>query len=337
MQNTLIIGGAGYIGTALSDYLLKNDYRLKVLDNCIYNNNETIINNIKDKNYEFIFGDMCKIQDIEIAIKNVSKVIILSGLVGDPITKKYPKEANLINLEKMKSLIDFLYEQDLKNLIFVSTCSNYGFMDESMLADEDTELKPLSLYAEAKVSVEKYILEKFNKSNTVATILRFATAFGLSSRMRFDLTINEFTRKLALGESPDVYDAETWRPYCHVNDFARLIKLILETKEEKVYNQVFNSGGDINNYTKQGIINKILEYLPDSNVKYVTEGSDPRNYRVSFQKIRNVLNFEPKYSVEDGVIEIIKSIKAGLFKNENKNINLYGNYNINFKINNNDK
>ena len=105
-----------------------------------------------------------------------------------------------------------------------------------------------------------------------------------------------------------------------------------------MYGQVFNSGGDINNYTKQGIIDKILEFLPDSNVKYVTEGSDPRNYTgLAFKKIRNVLNFEPKYSVEDGVIEIIKSIKAAFLKNENKDINLYGNYNINFKIDNNDQ
>ena len=332
MQKTLIIGGAGYIGTVLSDYLLKNNYSLKVLDNFIYENNSSILSNIVDRNFEFILGDMCKINDLENSLHDVSKVVILSGLVGDPITKKYPNEANFINLEKMRVMIDLLYKQKLRSLIFVSTCSNYGFMNEAKLADEETELKPLSLYAEAKVSIEKYILEKFENTNTIATILRFATAFGLSPRMRFDLTINEFTRSLALGESLDVYDAETWRPYCHVNDFARLIKIILESKKELVKNQVFNSGGDRNNFTKQGIIDIILKYLPESKVNYVSNGSDPRNYRVSFQKVKKIINFEPKYNVEDGIIEIIKTIKAGLFKNEDKSKNLYGNYNINYKI-----
>ena len=332
MQKILIIGGAGYIGTVVSDYLLKKNYSVKVLDNFIYGNNYSIINNLKDRNFQFILGDMCEIRDLKSATCDVSQVVILSGLVGDPITKKYPKESNFINLDKMKAMIDFLYEQKLKKLIFISTCSNYGFMNESKLADEETELKPLSLYAEAKVSIENYILEKFKKTDVVATILRFATAFGLSSRMRFDLTVNEFTRSLALGKSLDVYDAETWRPYCHVNDFARLIKIVLESKKGLVKNQVFNSGGDLNNFTKQGIIDVIMKYLPNSNVNYVSHGSDPRNYRVNFKKVKKILNFEPKYLVEDGVFEIIKTIKSGLFINEDKTNNLFGNYNINYKI-----
>ena len=163
-------------------------------------------------------------------------------------------------------------------------------MDENKLANE-IELKPLSLYAEAKVEIEKYILENHNNKSTISTIW-FATAFGLSTRMRFDLTINEFTRYLALGKSLDVYDADTWRPYCHVIDFARLIEIVLNSDSKLVKNQVFNSGGDINNFTKRGIVNKIIYQIHGSKVNYVLKGSDPRNYRVSFQKVKSILNFE---------------------------------------------
>ena len=165
-----------------------------MIDNFIYNNKFSVLDNIRHKNYELVSGDFCDIHFVDKYIYDVSNVVILGGLVGDPITKKYPKESNYINLYKMKELIDLLYKKNLNKLIFVSTCSNYGFMDENKLANEESELKPLSLYAEAKVEIEKYILENHNNKSTISTILRFATAFGLSTRMRFDLTINEFTR-----------------------------------------------------------------------------------------------------------------------------------------------
>ena len=196
---------------------------------------------------------------LENALLEVDGVVLLAGLVGDPITKKYPNESAAINNEGVKNVIDLCAKKNIEKFIFVSTCSNYGLIQDDELAHEEFELNPLSLYAKSKVNAEKHIISLKGKTDMNPTILRFATAFGLSPRMRFDLTVSEFTRDLAMGNGLLVYDANTWRPYCHVQDFARLIKMVLETQFEKVAFDVFNAGGDINNATKQMIIDYILQ------------------------------------------------------------------------------
>ena len=164
------------------------------------------------------------------------------------------------------------------------------------------------------------------------TILRFATAFGLSPRMRFDLTVSEFTRDLTMGNDLLVYDADTWRPYCHVEDFARLILMVFEAPLKKVSFEIFNAGGDVNNATKQMIINLILNKIPDGKVKYQEQGSDPRNYRVNFQKVKKVLGFEPQYTVQNGIDELVEAIDNHLFDHVDENKNFHGNYEINYSI-----
>jgi len=162
------------------------------------------------------------------------------------------------------------------------------------------------------------------------TILRFATAFGLSPRMRFDLTISEFTRTIALGKSLLVYDSETWRPYCHVKDFALLIEAVLFSSKSKVAFEVFNAGADFNNATKQMIVDKIVKRIPDANVKFQKHGNDPRNYRVDFSKVNSVLGFLPKYTIDDGIEELISCMKDNVFDLVDENENFYGNYSINY-------
>ena len=163
------------------------------------------------------------------------------------------------------------------------------------------------------------------------TILRFATAFGLSPRMRFDLTISEFTRDLALGKELLVYDAHTWRPYCHVRDFAHLIQVVIEAQTDIVSFEVFNAGGDINNATKQMIVDTILEKIPGGKVRYQEHGSDTRNYRVSFEKVKSVLGFEPKYTIQDGIDELIEAINNHVFDHVDENKNFFGNYEIHYR------
>ena len=164
------------------------------------------------------------------------------------------------------------------------------------------------------------------------TILRFATAFGLSPRIRFDLTISEFTREIAIGNELLVYDAHTWRPYCHVKDFARLIQIVIEAPKEKVAWEVFNSGGNVNNATKQMVVDYILEKLPNGKVRYQELGSDPRNYRVNFEKVESVLGFEPKYTIQYGIDELIDAIENRVFEHVYDNRNFFGNYEINYPI-----
>lgn len=330
MKNILLIGGAGYIGTVLSSHFIKKGYKVTCLDNFIYNHNFSILPYIGDPDYTFCYGDICDEGSLEKASRGITDVILLSGLVGDPITKKYPKESEAINQVGIRKCIDFFNERGIDRLVFISTCSNYGLIKDNVLADEDFELNPLSLYARAKVDNEKYLLAKKGKVDYSGVVLRFATAFGLSPRMRFDLSVNEFTRDLFFNQELLVFDEYTWRPYCHVRDFANLLEIVLKIDRRLIDFEVFNAGADFNNFTKKMIIEEILKYVPYGKVKYGTNGSDPRNYKVSFFKVKSMLGFEPQYSVQDGIKELIEGLRIGLYADSIVNKNKYGNFEIAF-------
>ena len=143
--------------------------------------------------------------------------------------------------------------------------------------------------------------------------------------MRFDLTINEFTKDIFLKKKLDVYDIDTWRPYCHIKDFSRLIYKVINADKNKVNFQVFNAGSTTNNFTKQMIIQRILKYIKTKNIRYLDKGKDRRNYRVDFSKVNKKLGFKIKYSIDYGINEIIDWLK----KNKKIKFNKLGNYKIN--------
>ena len=325
MRHILLIGGAGYIGTVITKYLLENNMKVRVLDNLLYNNQNVIDEFLNLDHFSFKKGDLCNESDVLNSLDGITDVVILGGLVGDPITKKYPNLNEKINNRGIKDCISFLNNKNLKKVIFVSTCSNYGLIKDDQIADENFELKPLSLYAKAKVEIEKFILsKKSDKIDYEPVILRFATAFGSSPRMRFDLTINEFIYELLNKKELMVYDPDTWRPYCHVLDFARLISQIILINKENLSFEIFNAGSDKNNYTKRGIVDLVASKIKGSKINFKEGDVDPRNYKVNFKKVESQINFKTKYNVEDGIDELINFIKSNNFKNKN----LYGNYNI---------
>ncbi|MBP98382.1 NAD-dependent epimerase/dehydratase [Candidatus Poribacteria bacterium] len=331
IKKILLIGGAGYIGSVLCDYFLSKGYQVSVLDIFLYKNNHSILPFIDHEAFSVKTGDLCDSLTLDEAIEGVTDVVLLAGLVGDLITKKYPVASRKINELGIRSCINHLNGKGINRLVFISTCSNYGIVENNELANEEHELKPLSAYASAKVSIEKYILSRKGYFDFAPTILRFATAFGLSHRMRFDLTVNEFSKEIALGRELIVYDEQTWRPYCHVKDFARLIEQVLLTSSEKIAYEVFNAGGDVNNFTKQGIVEKIREQAKNPNVIYQANSSDPRNYKVSFEKVKTVLKFEPEYKISDGISEVFEAIESGFFDGIDTPTKTYGNYKINYE------
>lgn len=326
MKHILLIGGAGYIGTVITKYFLDQNLKVRIFDNLIYDNKNVIEAFVNRDNFSFVKGDLCNQSDILNSLEGITDVIILGGLVGDPITKKYPELSNKINDEGVKNCIETLNHKNLNKVIFVSTCSNYGLINDNQIADENFELKPLSLYAKAKVKIEKFILDKKkDKIDYQPVILRFATAFGPSPRMRFDLTINEFIYELLSGKELLVFDPDTWRPYCHVIDFARLtFEIILNCNQDLSF-EIFNAGSDINNFTKRGIVNLIADKIDGSKIRFKEGDVDPRNYRVNFKKLETKLNFKTKHNVKDEINEIINFIKLNNFEDKN----LFGNYTIN--------
>ena len=319
----LLIGGSGYIGTAVSKFFIDKKNTVHIFDNFIYQNEDHLQSFFKKNELIKIYSNnLSKI----LKDNNYDFIVILSGLVGDPITKKYPKlslKHNNIDIRSYLKIINSNYD---KKLVFISTCSNYGLTDGNILLNEDSNLKPLSLYAKDKVDIENFILK--NKWRFHYTILRFATAFGHSPRMRFDLTVNEFTKFFFLRIPFEVYDADTWRPYCHIKDFARALEAILLANINKISGQVFNVGSNENNFTKRNIVEKINEYFDYNFVIYKEKGSDKRNYKVDFSKINNLLKFKPKYSLSHGIEEIVNNLNTNSYENLNNN-NLYGNYFIN--------
>lgn len=327
-KSILIIGGAGYIGTMVTESLLAAGHEVTCFDAFLYENNSCVVPYLSNPNYRFFYGDLRNLDNLDGALNGITDVVLLAGLVGDPITKKYPDASRSINDLGILRCIDHLNGKGLDRVVFVSTCSNYGLIANDELADENFLLSPLSLYAKSKVAAEQHLLDGRGKVDYIPTILRFATAFGLAPRMRFDLTVNEFTRSLAIGEELTVFDAHTWRPYCHVKDFGRLIRMVIQASDVDIAFEVFNAGGEVNNFTKRGVIDTILTLLPEAKVKYQEHGTDPRNYRVNFAKVRNKLGFEPQYSVRDGVSELLFAIKQRVFDRVDQMHNFHGNYQL---------
>ncbi|OAF10677.1 hypothetical protein AYJ54_10430 [Bradyrhizobium centrolobii] len=327
-RKVLLVGGAGYVGSVMTGHLLGKGWSVRCLDQLIYKNESCAWPYLINPQYEFMRGDVRDPRIVTQALKDVDDVVILAGLVGDPITSKFPDESHAINRAGIGSLIDTLRNHPVDRLIFVSTCSNYGLVEEDTAVDENYPLAPLSLYAKHKVEMEQKILSLKGKVGFHPTVLRFATAFGLSSRMRFDLTVNEFVRELHLGNELLVFDPKTWRPYCHVSDFSRAVEQVLGAPTDKVAFEVFNVGCEENNFTKLMVVEEILKHIPRSKVTYQERGADPRNYRVNFEKIRRVLNFTPEVSVPQGVNEILAALRQGLFDHVEEQRHFFGNYEI---------
>ena len=325
-----LFGGGGYIGPVVAKRLLGAGYRVRVVDMFLYGTENILLGLFDNPAFEVLNGDLADPAVVDAGLEGATDTVILAGLVGDPITKKYPDAHAAINENGISRLIDALDGRGMQRAIFVSTCSNYGLIPEGTLADENYELSPLSLYAKAKVGMEQKLLGLQGKVDYTATALRFATAFGLAPRMRFDLTVSQFTREMYEGQDLLVYDPDTWRPYCHVQDFADVIQRVLEAPRDAIAFEVFNAGGDANNFTKRMIVEAIREHLPDAVIAYQEHGTDPRNYRVDFRKIRERLGFEPRYSVEDGIRELLKALEQNLFADAEARPNFYGNYEIDY-------
>lgn len=303
-NKVLVVGGSGYIGNIVIKYLRNKKFNVTNFDCFIYQKKKMILNKYNDyKNINII-----DINKLEKNWKNYNVIIYLAGLVGDPITKKYPKLSYKINSNATKKFIEFVNKKKINHFIFVSTCSNYGLSNVTKKLTEKSKLKPISLYSKAKVDIEKYLLKNKNKLNFSFNILRFATAFGASTRMRFDLTINQFVKDIYYNKNVDVYDPDTWRPYCHVKDFASAIyKVILSSS--KINSQVFNIGSNKNNFSKVQIIELIIKEMKKGKFRILKYSKDKRNYIVDFSKIKKSLNFEPRYSVKYGIKEIINFLK----------------------------
>ena len=315
MKNILVTGGAGYVGSGLMRDLLEKGYFVTCVDKLMFGG-ESLLGILHNKNFLFIHCDINDDNKLNEIFKNNNfyAVIHLAAIVGDPACKLDPANATKTNLVSSKKLIEKSLKNRVSKFIFASTCSNYGKMDNpEFYVDENSQLAPVSLYAQLKVKFENYILNEMKKIDGFsATSLRFSTVYGLSPRMRFDLTVNEFTKDLTLGKELIIFGEQFWRPYCHVKDFSNAFITVLKSPNEKVAYNVFNVGDTTENYTKKMIVNETKKFFPNSKIKFVKKNEDPRDYRVNCDKIKKELDFRISMKVSDGILEIKRAIEENL-------------------------
>lgn len=318
-RHILITGGAGYIGSLLTSELLRQNYRVTLLDSLLFGG-ESILPYMSHPNFHFIKSDVTEPRAIRDAVKKdwgkPDAVVHLAGIVGFPACQAVGKQvAWKYNVEATKQVYGQAADLGVERFVFASTYSNYGYSEDGKPVTEETPLHPQSLYAETKIAAEEYLLAQ--KDSACAPLLfRFATLYGLSPRTRFDLIVNQFVLEAFTKRHLIIYQRGYSRSFVHVRDVVRGVIMGLETEQSKIRGQVFNLGTDSGNYSKNDIVGFVLKRMPETIVEYkdLTFGGDMRDVTVSFEKIRNVLGFETTLNIDDGVREVLFALKSGLIK-----------------------
>lgn len=312
MKTILVTGGAGYIGSVLTANLLSKGFKVRVFDRFMFGG-ESLLSFASNKNFEILEGDVRNREKLKIAVSGVDSIIHLAALVGEPACRENPKVTKEINHKATEGLASLAKENGIDRFIFVSTCSNYGISKANEEATEESELNPLSLYAETKIEAEKFILE-LTSANFHPTVLRLATIFGLSPRMRFNLMVNEVARETAMNGKFSVYNKNAWRPFLHVQDVSRAFLTILQSNNSQISGEIFNVVGE--NIQKVYLMELAKKLNPQLKIEVRERGKDDkRDYRVSAKKIMDKLGWKPKISVKDGFLEIFNAVRNNLFLN----------------------
>lgn len=309
----LITGGAGYIGSVITNLALQQGYVVKVVDTLWFNKSTPSIHR-SNPAYEFLRADFGNSSVMERLLDEVDYIVHAAAVVGEPASKKNPELTRRINYDASIKLIEMAQLYNVKGLVFLSTCSNYGISEG--LASEETSLKPLSLYAETKVSVERYLMDKVKGLDWV--ICRLATVYGSSPRMRFDLTVNDFTMNAYIRKYLDIFLPFSHRPYIHVLDVAKVIMKMLKDFQ-RVKNNVFNVGFNSENYQKIQIAEIVKKFVPETKIEIVKTGTDLRDYQVDFSKLQSFLYIKNTFTVEEGVKEVLRLLKDRIITDPYKN------------------
>jgi nucleoside-diphosphate-sugar epimerase len=312
MKRVLITGGAGYLGSTLSEYLLNKNYQVTVLDNLMYNQ-LSLLHLFKRDEFNFILGDVRNKELLQSLVLNNDIIIPLAAIVGMPACNANPELTIDVNYKQITNILEVLKEN--QKLILPNTNSQYGSSDT--IITEQSPFKPLSLYAKTKCDAEDAMLLNGN-----GVSLRLATVFGVSPRMRTDLLVNDFTYKSLTDGYLVLFESGFKRNYIHVQDIARTFIFIIENYE-KCKGQAFNVGLSSANLSKMELANKIKEYIPNLVIKEdnFKEDFDKRNYIVSNEKLES-LGWLPIFDLNYGIKQLIESYKLIINKNNSNFTNL---------------
>src|SRR4051812_24003754 len=283
-MRVLVTGGAGYLGALVVQELHERGHDVCVLDSLIHGQID-VAKRLASSGAYFVDGDVRAPAARAEALNGAEAVVQLAAIVGDPACARDPELAREVNVDAAKAIAAEAGEAGVERFVMASPCPNYGRMaDPTVPIDERGVLAPVSLYAEQKVTVERHLLA-LDPPPFAVTCLRFATVYGVAPRMRFDLTVNEFTRDLWADRRLEVFGEQFWRPYVHVTDAARGIARVLEAPLDAVAGEVFNVGDSRENYRKQDLVEEIRKQIDRGEVVSVHRSEDPRDYRVAFGNV----------------------------------------------------
>lgn len=303
-MRVLVTGGAGYLGSTLSKYLLDKGHSVRVLDRLLFGST-SIQDLIRKPNFHLIEGDIRHLEDITAAMKDIDAVIDLAAIVGAPACDKNGETSIEVNQWATKLLADVASAHGVRRFLFASTCSVYGRNSGADL-HEESDTNPLSLYAETKLQSESILLER--NDQMLPVILRLATLCGPSKRMRFDLVLNAMTASACINQEITVHGGNQWRPLLDVRDAAESFILLLEKEELEIDNQIVNVGFESGNVTVGNLAKLIASEIDDSYVKVEPERTDPRSYKVNFERM-NKLGFCPEVPLSQSVNDVADMIR----------------------------
>ena len=305
-RNVLITGGAGYLGSHLSELLLDRGYHVTVLDSLLFGS-QSVQHLTENPDFKLIRGDIRHVEDVTLAMSDIHSVIDLAAIVGAPACDKNGEHALETNYLATKLLAQAAASQGVKRFLFASTCSVYGANDGKELL-ETSPTNPLSLYAETKLKSEQALLGADNGLEPV--ILRLSTLCGPSSRMRFDLVLNIMTATAISEKRVKVFGGAQWRPLLDVRDAARAFCRFLEAPQEEVANSIWNIGSSMHNITIRQLADEVLAQCTDAKLEEFPDVEDARSYSVNFEKLEQT-GFSLSIPLSQSIADVRKMLLDG--------------------------
>lgn len=304
----LITGNNGYIGAVLSRYLKERACRVAGLDCNYYRGCDFYTDDIQLEKQ--IVKDIRDVEEKD--MEGVTAIVHLAALSNDPLGEINPELTMAINHNASVRLAKMAKNAGIERFIFSSSCSVYGIASGDIPITEETPVNPVTSYAKAKVTAEREI-SRLASDNFHPVVLRNATVYGLSPRMRLDLVVNNLVAwGFLTGRVLVKSDGAPWRPIIHVEDLCQVIFAMLEAPAEKIHNQVFNVGINSENFQIRDIANRVANNIHNCQVEIRKKSSpDERSYQVDFSKLRSHLpRFEPRWDLTIGITELYKAYKA---------------------------
>lgn len=307
VRRVLVIGGAGYVGSALVRQLLDRGFSVRVLDLLLYGD-QAMRELRSHPHFEFVQGDFRNVEVVVRAMQDVDAVAHLGAIVGDPAGDLEPQVTLEINVAATRLIAEVARGVGVRRLVFTSTCSVYGAGDG--LLDERSPVNAISLYAKSKLDSETILL-RMTDGFFSPVILRLGTLYGLSYRPRFDLVANLLAAQAVLEHRITIVDGDQWRPFVHVEDAARAVLRCLEVPATLIAGQIFNVGATSENYQLKDIAAAITALVPGTEVRTMENRGERRNYRVSCDKIARILAYRPSWTLREGITEIKSAVERG--------------------------